>query len=267
MVWFVRQESLACIFPWSLLLCMVLTKHIAVPGIPRYDAILLFALILQYALYRMGWESDREVKVIATFHILGLLMELYKTSLGCWAYPEYSWLRIGRVPIYSGFLYASVASYCCQAWRRLDLQIKRWPPAWEVIVLACAIYGNFFTERRLGDMRWALIPLVFLIFARTTVRIGFPSGVRALPLAVGFLGVGFAIWIAENIGTHTGAWRYPYQQHGWMMVDFGKLSSWFLLIVVTFIIVAQLKRIPKKATAPLLRSHSPRSVPRFIHMP
>lgn len=258
-LWFCRQQALACVFPWSILAFLALTRHFPPSCVPRYDAILIFCLIVQYALYRAGWESEREVKVIASFHVLGLMLELHKTSLGCWSYPEPSWLRIGRVPLYSGFMYASVASYCCQAWRRLELTVEGWPSSWKPVLLASAIYANFFTERLIGDWRWVLIPLVFLTFARTSVRYRLRTRSRVMPLAASLTGIGAAIWIAENISTRCGAWRYPYQQHAWRFVDTGKLSSWFLLVVVTFLIVAQLKRIPKKEKRSTGRAQSKRA--------
>jgi len=248
-LWFISRQALACVFPWSILACLALTRHFPLPVVPRYDVILITCLVLQYVLYRAGWESEREVKVIASFHILGLLLELHKTSLGHWAYPEKSWLHIGVVPLYSGFLYASVASYCCQAWRRLDLEIEGWPRGWFPTLVASAIYVNFFSESVIGDLRIVLIPLVFLLFARTKIHYRLPSGIRTMPLAFGLLMVGGAIWLAENMGTRCGAWRYPYQEQGWQMVDLGKATSWFLLVVVTFLIVAQLKRIPKAQTS------------------
>ena len=208
---------------------------------------LVICVILQFVLYKAKWETDREVKVIASFHIIGLMLELEKTHLGCWSYPERCWLRIGNVPLFSGFLYASVSSYCCQAWRRLDLRLYRWPAHWKPIVLAAAIYANFFTEHLIGDMRWPLIAVLVVVFWKTRISYRLPSQRRRLPMVAGLLGLGFAIWIAENIGTRCGAWRYPYQEHGWQFVDFSKLTSWFLLVMITFLIVAELKRIPTKA--------------------
>ncbi len=45
------------------------------------------------------------------------------------------------------------------------------------------------------------------------------------------------LWIAENIGTATGTWLYPHQS-SWQMVGVAKLGSWFLLLVVSFVLVA-----------------------------
>ncbi|MNN65023.1 hypothetical protein D3C81_1804990 [compost metagenome] len=64
-----------------------------------------------------------------------------------------------------------------------------------------------------------------------------------MPLVVSFLLVGFFIWVAENISTLLGAWRYPDQEHAWQIVHLGKISSWFLLVVISLIIVAQLKHV------------------------
>jgi len=57
----------------------------------------------------------------------------------------------------------------------------------------------------------------------------------------------FFIWIAENIGTFANAWTYPNQELGWELVSLSKLGSWFLLMVISFVIVAW-EYMPKKTT-------------------
>ena len=52
---------------------------------------------------------------------------------------------IAGVPLYSGFMYASVGSYVCQAWRRLDLRITGYR-ARSTACVAALIYLNFFTH-------------------------------------------------------------------------------------------------------------------------
>jgi uncharacterized membrane protein YoaT (DUF817 family) len=64
-----------------------------------------------------------------------------------------------------------------------------------------------------------------------------------MPLMLSFFLIGFFIWVAENISTFLGAWRYPNQEHTWQLVHIGKISSWFLLVVISIIIVAQLKHV------------------------
>ncbi|BFH64714.1 hypothetical protein PAJ34TS1_53060 [Paenibacillus azoreducens] len=60
---------------------------------------------------------------------------------------------------------------------------------------------------------------------------------------------GYFIWIAENISTFFGAWQYPDQDHAWRIVHIGKISSWFLLVVISIIIVAQLKKVKETEQA------------------
>lgn len=64
-----------------------------------------------------------------------------------------------------------------------------------------------------------------------------------MPLVLAFAIVGFFIWLAENIATFLGAWQYPDQHGRWELVGSGKISSWFLLVIISVIIVAQLKHV------------------------
>ena len=64
-----------------------------------------------------------------------------------------------------------------------------------------------------------------------------------MPIALSFVLIGFFIWIAENIATFFGAWEYPNQTEAWSLVHLGKVSSWLLLVIVSFLIVATLKRV------------------------
>ncbi|WP_133579850.1 DUF817 domain-containing protein [Aureibacillus halotolerans] len=238
---FGTQQALSCVFPVAIFGALALTKVVEVPWIPRYDLILLICLLVQWLMYRTGLESKDELKVIAVFHLIGLALELYKVQMGSWAYPEEGWSKIAGVPLYSGFMYASVASYLCQAWRRLDAQLVRWPSAYWTVPLGAVIYLNFFTHHFIPDLRWFATAAVFLLFFRSAVTFVLKDRRFKLPLALSFVLIGFFIWIAENITTFLGAWQYPNQRDGWSIVHIGKLSSWFLLVIVSFIIVAQLK--------------------------
>lgn len=82
---------------------------------------------------------------------------------------------------------------------------------------------------------------VLLIFRRTLVLFTVTDRVRRMPLLLSFCLIGFFVWVAENIATYFGAWVYPHQRHGWAMVLGGKIGSWTLLIIISFIIVAALK--------------------------
>ena len=52
-----------------------------------------------------------------------------------------------------------------------------------------------------------------------------------------FLPTSTFIWFAENIGTWSRAWIYPGQADGWSMVSFEKLGSWYLLMIISVVLV------------------------------
>jgi uncharacterized membrane protein YoaT (DUF817 family) len=71
-----------------------------------------------------------------------------------------------------------------------------------------------------------------------------------MPLLLGLALVALFIWLAENIGTFTAAWAYPNQRHGWELVSFGKLGSWFLLMLISYTLVAAINRPAPMSAAP-----------------
>jgi uncharacterized membrane protein YoaT (DUF817 family) len=177
------------------------------------------------------------------FHFLGICLEMFKVKMGSWSYPEFSYLKIMQVPIYSGFMYASVGSYVCQAWRWFDLKIENWPKAKYTFFISAFIYINFFTHHFFVDLRWLVTLILLIIFRKTYVYFNTNNTTRKMSIVLSFMLIGFFIWIAENLATYLGAWKYASQHNGWKMVDWGKISSWFLLIVLSIVIVAQLKII------------------------
>ncbi len=62
-------------------------------------------------------------------------------------------------------MYASVASYMCQAWRLLDLDLKKYPPYALSVPLSIGIYLNFFSHHFIHDLRWLLAAGVILVFS------------------------------------------------------------------------------------------------------
>lgn len=239
---FTYKEALACLFPAYILLLLALFKVVELP-IPRYDAIFLACILMQAVLLATKLESFDEFKVICVFHVLGLSLELFKTYMGSWSYPEDAFFKIGGVPLYSGFMYASVASYLIQAWRHFDVRLIHMPKRFIVIPLGALIYLNFFTHHYIVDIRWVLCVAILMIFVRTSVSFTPYNKERRMPLNLAFVLIAFFVWIAENIATYLGAWNYPYQKDVWQMVDLPKIGSWSLLIIVSFLIVAELKRL------------------------
>jgi uncharacterized membrane protein YoaT (DUF817 family) len=238
---FAWNQALCCIFPVILFAAMAATKFIHIPYIHRYDLILLISLAAQAGMLKFRLETTDEWKVITLFHLIGLGLELYKVNMGSWSYPEEAWSKLWGVPLYSGFMYASVASYICQAWRRFDLSFDRWPNGTLTTAMAVLIYANFFTHHMLPDFRWVLAACLLPLFPRTMVRFTVDGRQYRMHILVSFLLIAFFIWVAENISTYLGAWKYPDQAVQWNWVHWGKISSWFLLVIISIIAVVQLK--------------------------
>lgn len=253
------KEAAACVFAGSFLFLLAISGHVHIPGLARYDFLFLSAIAIQILLVTVRLENWREVAVLSLFHLLGMGLELFKTSpsIRSWSYPEHAFFHIRTVPLYSGFMYASVASYIMQAWRLTNVRLTQFPPFLLAVGLSVAIYANFFTNHYIHDLRWPLAAAVLVLFRRTWVHFTVISKVRRMPLALSFLLIGFFIWVAENIATYFGAWQYPHQKKQWAIVGPTKISSWMLLVIISFIIVAALKEIfPTRNQAPSVTEES-----------
>ena len=154
------------------------------------------------------------------------------------AHPEAGLLRIGAVPLFSGFMYAAVGSYLARVWRIFDMRFVPYPPAIWTQFLGAAIYVNFFAHHWLPDVRLALFAGIVALFWRTRAHFTVWRQERWMPLLLGWLLVALFIWFAENIGTFARAWTYPDQASGWTMVSPAKLGSWYLLMYISFVLVA-----------------------------
>ncbi len=239
------KEAQSCVFAGSFLFLLAISGHVKIPGLARYDFLFLSAIAIQLVLVALRLENWREVAVLSLFHLLGMGLELFKTSYSVrsWSYPEPAFFHVRTVPLYSGFMYASVASYIMQAWRRFDLRLSHFPNFKLAVGVSVAIYANFFTNHYMVDVRWPLAVAVVLLFWRTRVHFTTVRIERSMPVVFSFLLIGFFIWVAENIATFFGAWVYPHQAQQWAIVGPSKISSWMLLVIISFIIVAALKEI------------------------
>lgn len=212
----------------------------------RYDFLVLAAVGLQVFLLATGLERPREALVIAIFHVVGTAMEIFKTAHGSWTYPEESLLRIGGVPLFSGFMYACVGSFMARIIRLMEIRFDGYPPVWAPWILAVLAYANFFTHHYLRDIRWGLFAFSALIFVRTWVVYRPDVRDRRMPLLAAAILTAFFIWIAENLGTYASAWVYPDQADGWTPVSLAKMGSWYLLIMLSFVLVT-LVHPPRRA--------------------
>ena len=245
---FVFQEARACVFAGSFLFLLIITNYVHLPFIGRADFLFLAAILIQVIMIVTKLETIDEAKTILLFHVIGLVLELYKThpNIGSWVYLDLGFFHIATVPLYSGFMYASIGSYIVQSWRIFKLQLKNPPPYAISLVLSILIYANFFTNHFLPDVRWFLILFVLVVFWKTKIEYTVRTMARRMPVALSFVLIAFFIWIAENIGTFTGAWQYPYQVTAWSAVSFHKVSSWSLLVILSFILIAYLKHVKEQ---------------------
>jgi uncharacterized membrane protein YoaT (DUF817 family) len=247
-LYFGVKQVRACLFAGLFFAAVFAVPRSGVLGIPRYDLLLLIALAIQGLMVWTRLESWDELKAITLFHLIGFALEVFKTSAGIrsWSYPDFAYTKVLGVPLFSGFMYAAVGSYIIQSWRLFDLRIRHHPPYWMATVIAVAIYANFFTHHYIPDFRWYLAACALGLYARTTVVFRPLDRDRTMPLLISFLLIGFFVWLAENISTFFGVWRYPNQLGAWASVHVGKWSSWSLLVIMTFTIVANLKHVKER---------------------
>jgi uncharacterized membrane protein YoaT (DUF817 family) len=237
-VLFGLKQAWACLFGGIMLALLIVTKAVWQPEwvIHRYDALFVMALTIQGVFLYYKLESLEEAKVIFVYHFVGTAMEVFKVAMGSWVYPEEAIFRIGGVPLFSGFMYACVGSYMARAIRIFDMRFTNYPPFWTTLVLAVAIYLNFFVHHYWWDFRWVLFAATVVLFGRVRIYYTVDVVPRWMPLILAAVLTGLFMWIAENIGTYTGTWLYP-GQTVWKPVSFAKFGSWYLLLFVSFVLV------------------------------
>jgi uncharacterized membrane protein YoaT (DUF817 family) len=232
------KQAWACLFG-GLMLGMIIVTRLWWPemGLSRYDAWFVAALFIQAGMILLRLETLEEARVILIFHVVGTIMEIFKTSVGSWVYPDDALFRIAGVPLFSGFMYACVGSYMARIQRIFDITFTRYPPVWLTIVLALAIYVNFFSHHYIFDFRWLLFVAVAVLYGRSFMHYRVFRFRHSMPMLLAFLLVALFIWIAENIGTWSRAWIYPSQSEGWSLVSWEKLGSWYLLMLISVVLV------------------------------
>jgi len=241
---FGMKQAWACLFG-GMMVALLLATHFWYPAdavLARYDFLFLAALFLQLLLLVFRLETVEEAKIIFAYHVVGTIMEIFKTSVGSWIYPEAAVFRIAGVPLFSGFMYSCIGSYLCRAWSLFHFEFKAHPSVASLCVLSLAIYINFFSHHYIVDLRWLLFLVAGILFARTWVYFTNWRAQRSMPLLLGLLLVTCFIWLAENVGTFTKTWLYPNQRSGWQMVSMGKFGSWFLLLIISYTLVALVKK-------------------------
>ena len=104
------KQAWACLFG-GIMVGLIVATYFLYPRdavLSHYDFPFLAAVLVQAGMLYFRLETIEEAKVILLFHIVGTVMEVFKTAVGSWIYPEYAFFRIAGVPLFSGFMYASI---------------------------------------------------------------------------------------------------------------------------------------------------------------
>ena len=158
-------------------------------------------------------------------------------SLGDWSRKR---LPFGA-PLFLGFMYASVGSYIARVIRIFDLRFAPYPPFWTTVVLAVAIYVNFFAHPFLPDIRYVLFAATVVMSARTRIWFCISHRDWWMPLPMAAFLASLALWVAKTVGTATGT-RIHASQRPDHLVSPAKIGSWYLLLYVAFVTVTVMVR-------------------------
>jgi len=246
------KQAYACLFGGFLLLVMIGTRiWYPIESLHRYDFIFIAAILFQVFMLIFRLETPREALVIVVFHFVATVMELFKTSdeIGSWVYPEEFIFGIGNVPLFTGFMYSAVGSYIARIWRIFEFEFSYYPSRKWTVLLVAAIYVNFFSHHYLPDARWILLLLTAFLFWKTTIYFKVVKTLRHMPLLLGWFMVALFIWIAENVATYANIWIYPNQSLEWQLVSISKLSSWYMLMLLSFVLITIINDVRIRNTA------------------
>lgn len=240
---FFLKQLKSVLFGALILFGLALSKYLTLPWLARYDWLLIYVIGIQILLLVTKFEYAFDLIAILIFHVMGMVLEIYKVSFGAWTYPGPGIFKLFNVPLYSAFMYSAIGSYIVRIIKEMDIEVKHWPKWYYLLGLSGLIYLNFFTDTHGFDYRNLLYLLILILFWRTRFTFKVANVIHEWLAVVGFFLIGLFIYFAENIGSFFNAWRYSYQLTAWRLVDVGKISSWTLLIIITIIIVVELQRI------------------------
>ena len=242
---FSYKAASAALFGILLLLAFALTAAMGsdlYSGFYRYDYLLFYALTIQALLLYAKLESWAEAKVIALFHIVAMVMEIFLThpAIASWQYPQPAVFKILTVPLFAGFMYSAVGSFFARSLRLYQVSFEKLPRFGNMLALAVLSYINFMSKFFIPDYRVILFGWSIVIFWKTKIRFELQHHHFQLPMLPVLALLAFLIWIAENISTFYQIWLYPSQVDAWHMVGWAKLGSWYLLLLLSLVLVLKI---------------------------
>ncbi len=242
---FGTKAASAALFGLLLLIAFAVTAPMGSQeyyGIFRYDYLLFYALSIQVCLIYLKLESWAEAKVIALFHIMAMGMEIFLThpAIASWQYPQPAVFKLLTVPLFAGFMYSAVGSFFARSLRLYKVSFENLPRFENMLCLAVLSYLNFMTKFFIPDYRLVLFAWSIIIFWKTKLYFQLSDSRFKVPMLPILLLLAFLIWIAENISTFYKIWLYPSQVDAWHMVGWGKLGSWYLLLLLSLVLVLKI---------------------------
>ena len=251
---FGTKAASAALFGLLLLIAFAVTAPMGSQeyyGFFRYDYLLFYALSIQVCLIYLKLESWAEAKVIALFHIMAMGMEIFLThpAIASWQYPQPAVFKLLTVPLFAGFMYSAVGSFFALSLRLYKVSFENLPRFANMLCLPVLSYLNFMTQFFIPDYRLVLFAWSIIIFWKTKLYFQLSDSRFKVPMLPILLLLAFLIWIAENISTFYKIWLYPSQVDAWHMVGWGKLGSWYLLLLLSLVLVLKiLGKRDKKGT-------------------
>lgn len=242
---FGTKAASAALFGLLLLIAFAVTAPMGSQeyyGFFRYDYLLFYALSIQVCLIYLKLESWAEAKVIALFHIMAMGMEIFLThpAIASWQYPQPAVFKLLTVPLFAGFMYSAVGSFFARSLRLYRVSFENLPRFENMLCLAVLSYLNFMTKFFIPDYRLVLFAWSIIIFWKTKLYFQLSDSRFKVPMLPILLLLAFLIWIAENISTFYKIWLYPSQVDAWHMVGWGKLGSWYLLLLLSLVLVLKI---------------------------
>lgn len=239
------KAASAALFGILLLIAFVVTSSMGSQnhfGFFRYDYLLFYAFIIQVCLLYLKLESWDEAKVIALFHIMAMGMEIFLThpQIASWQYPQPAIFKILTVPLFAGFMYSAVGSFFARSLRLYNVSFVRLPSFVHMLSLAVLSYINFMSKFFIPDFRNLLFIWSIYIFWKTKIKFELRYHQFQFSMLPILIVLACIIWVAENISTFYKIWLYPSQVDVWHMVGFGKLGSWYLLLLLSLVLVLKI---------------------------
>ena len=109
------KQFRSAIFGITIILSLIVTTFIKIPHLARYDTLLICVIVIQMILLVSKYERAYDLIPIMVFHVLGMILEIFKVKHGSWSYPDAGLFKIMDVPLYRAFMYSAIGSYIVRA--------------------------------------------------------------------------------------------------------------------------------------------------------